>query len=69
MMDTITTLPLPQMSEGIYVSPMPTLLVVEASPRGEQSMSRGLTQRFVPQQDAARFAAAAADPAAQLMKL
>jgi len=26
---------------------MPTLLVVEASPRGEQSMSRGLTKRFV----------------------
>jgi len=28
---------------------MPTLLVVHASPRGEQSMSRGLTQRFVAQ--------------------
>ena len=26
---------------------MPTLLVVEASPRGERSMSRGLTKRFV----------------------
>ena len=26
---------------------MPTLLVVEASPRRDQSMSRGLTQRFV----------------------
>lgn len=26
---------------------MPTLLVIEASPRGEQSMSRGLTARFV----------------------
>ena len=28
---------------------MPTLLVVESSPRGEQSMSRGLTQMFVEQ--------------------
>jgi FMN-dependent NADH-azoreductase len=28
---------------------MPTLLVVEASPRGPQSMSRGLTQKFVEQ--------------------
>jgi FMN-dependent NADH-azoreductase len=28
---------------------MPTLLVVEASPRGPQSMSRGLTQKFVDQ--------------------
>lgn len=26
---------------------MPTLLVVESSPRGDQSMSRGLAQRFV----------------------
>lgn len=26
---------------------MPTLLVIEASPRGDQSMSRGLTRRFV----------------------
>ncbi|RBP14312.1 FMN-dependent NADH-azoreductase [Roseiarcus fermentans] len=26
---------------------MPTLLVIEASPRGERSMSRGLTRRFV----------------------
>lgn len=26
---------------------MPTLLVIESSPRGEQSMSRGLTARFV----------------------
>ncbi len=26
---------------------MPTLLVIEASPRGDQSMSRGLTEQFV----------------------
>ena len=28
---------------------MPTLLVIESSPRGDQSMSRGLTQAFVAQ--------------------
>lgn len=28
---------------------MPTLLVIEASPRGDHSMSRGLTKRFVDQ--------------------
>lgn len=38
---------LPRNVVARYRMVMPTLLVIEASPRGEQSMSRGLTKRFV----------------------
>jgi FMN-dependent NADH-azoreductase len=46
-MDFIAIISLLKTALAGYQPAMSTLLVVEASPRGEQSMSRGLTQRFV----------------------
>ncbi|HEY0191251.1 MAG TPA: NAD(P)H-dependent oxidoreductase [Kofleriaceae bacterium] len=46
-MVSIRNLSLFKNSRAAYIQCMRTLLVVEASPRGDQSMSRGLTRRFV----------------------
>ena len=47
MMEIIANLPLFENLPTSHIKAMRTLLVVEVSPRGEHSMSRGLTKRFV----------------------
>ena len=46
-MEFITILSLFKKEMPLYIRNMRTLLVIEASPRGERSLSRGLTRRFV----------------------
>ena len=47
MIEFIANLPLFESIATSHIKLMRTLLVVEVSPRGEHSMSRGLTKRFV----------------------